>query len=872
MVDLISTSQKLGSTLNSLRTYIFVGMVVVLVIPVGLMMRISYQSALQRELTKVEQAHLVIAENLSSTLMRYTSDAIATFNFVASNHVGGVDAASLGRLLSQYEFRFVASFSLDGSVPEVFYERNFDFPSNQTLRALRESAQIDQVSISGVKQVDGQPTIYLSRLIAPETLVVGALDTSYIIDQQSAIAFGERGHAMIVDHEGRVLAHPKPEWIETSKDASGLEVVQRMIAGQTGVMQFYSPPMQADMIAGYTHVPLTGWGVMVPQPVSELRLAAKSEAAHIAQMLLTCFLLAIIASWVISGLITRPIDNLSGFVTRVRDGDLTTRVPTFKPFAPNELTSLSALLNGLLENWSKNRSMLDSSLEAARRANASKTEAVSVLSHEMRTPLNGIVGAVELLEHSNLSKAQVKYLGILSTSANTLLAHVNCVLEVGRLDSSNVVADCSSTNLREVLQDIIKENSVQAQNYCNQVKLKISSSVPTFIKTDPKMLRSIVSNLVGNAVKFTQDGRVEISAKLAGSSSLELRVVDTGTGIPVADIERVFEPFSVLNSSYGRSRGGTGLGLCIVKMSVEALGGTIAVKSEVGTGSEFVAQIPIERVETGLLDLPLGQPDRATATRKAKAIVSAMPDHVLVVDDDEINRIVLSEMLRQLGCEVTTAIDGPDALEIAMAKSFDLILMDISMPEIDGTEVARLLRDHEGPNMKTRIIAQTAHASPSDHDEFEAAGIQGALVKPVSVAALRDVIAKNKSAYPDCSNNFGQDDKRRFIEMGQFDILASAKGNSGAIESFHKLLGEAGKVIDELERYERNSWDSAPLVSGVHNVSGACAMLGAGRLHLHLRNIEVSLKADTRTPIGELLFLARDALTNTRAASASLSE
>lgn len=847
---------------NKMRTYVFVAMVSVLLIPTALTIRNNFQVAYERELDKVEEAHLVIAQNLSSTLQRYAEDAIATFEYVVNERQGQVDVDALKKLLSSFDFRYVATLSLSNDQTSEMFTAHFGALDAETLQRIRDNAQRGPTQISGVVQIEGKPFLVLSQMSDADTIAIGVMDTDFLIAQQSAIAFGVRGHAMIVDQFGRVLAHPKPEWTQTSKDASGLAVVQNMMNGITGVMQFFSPPLQADMIAGFTSVPATGWGVMVPQPIAELRKAASVEANQVTQLLILSFIIATLASWGLAGLLTKPIESLSQVVTTVRDGDLSVRAPKFSRWTPKELGQLRDLLNGLLESWSENNKMLEGSLKAAKAANAKKTEAISVLSHEMRTPLNGIVGAIELFRKTDLSKDQAEYVQVLDTSAKTLLGHVNSVLEVSRLDAQTVHIDISEINLTELLEEIVNENLAQARKAGVGIVVSSDQGGTTAIETDLKLLRAIASNLVSNAVKFTIDGQVKVEAKVASNDMLELKVIDTGHGIEAADIERIFEPFTVINASYRRNFDGTGLGLHIAALSAEALGGKIEVTSKIGSGSEFRVEIPVRRV------FETSSNKTASIFETAAAPITEMnflPEgqSVLVVDDNLINREVLAELVRRLGHVPTLAADGPAALEIAMVKPFDLLLLDISMPEVDGTDVARLLREHEGPNQKTKIIAQTAHASPKDHDAFIEAGIDSVLIKPIRLDQLQSVFDTRTEPRIQAQSQDALE-QGNVIDQKQFELLSSASGASKAIRTLEKLLEEIVEVVEDLNDRSPETSQDSNLLSRVHNVAGASAMLGAEQLHKILHGIESELKQDATAPLADVVDLAKLKVEQTR--------
>jgi signal transduction histidine kinase/DNA-binding NarL/FixJ family response regulator len=856
------------NTINRVRIYIFLGMMVVISTPLILLMQNSYDLAYQRELNKVEQSHLVIADNLASTLQRFATDLEATFDFVVANHGLAYARGSMDQLLEAYSFRMVAAFSSGDETGELLYAREFALPLKPVLDNLRQTAVGDSSTFSGVQQSPDGPVIYITRLSPTGAFLVGAIDTSFLIAQQADITFGERGHAMIVDHEGRVMAHPKKEWVETSKDASGLEVVQRMTSGQTGVMQFYAPPLKADVIAGYTSVPTTGWGAMVPQPISELEDAASVEATNVIHILLLLFLLAALASWILSGLIARPIHSLSQVVVEVRGGNLSARVPKFNPLTPRELISLRSVFNGLLDSWSDNRALLEGSLEAAKEANMRKSEAISVLSHEMRTPLNGVVGAVDLLEQTDLTDLQKKYLGFVNTSSNTLLKHVNNVLEVSRLDSSKVKLEKERVDLSELMRDIVQENSAQAERSGSGISVSFASGMPHNVETDAGLLRKIAANLVGNAVKFAPGGHIDVLLGFDPKGILEIVVKDNGPGIGAADIESVFEPFTVLDASYGRNSEGTGLGLSIVAMAVEVLDGQITLNSEVGAGCEFRVQIPVAIFENCIQFAGGDSGNSLLPQDHLKQVGIAERKHVLVVDDNEINRLVLIEMLQRLGHRVSTAEDGPDALEAATAERFDLILMDISMPGMDGTEVARALRDHDGPNRGTKIVAQTAHTSPADRDRIFAAKMQGLFTKPVSMDELRTTL--NGIENGEGLVCFDDEATKSVLELAPLRNLVSATGLRATDRSLDELFDEASLIIDRLKSCAPSDLNDGIVISRVHNTSGACATLGAGLLHSNFSKIEECLKRGSMSSSRDLLEAAERAIVKTRNAASNL--
>ncbi len=398
---------------------------------------------------------------------------------------------------------------------------------------------------------------------------------------------------------------------------------------------------------------------------------------------------------------------------------------------------MGRVFNNLTDNVVKNREKLEGSLVAANSANTLKTRMISVLSHEMRTPLNGVFGATELLQCTDLTNQQSRYVEIISSSSQTLKEHVNDVLDVGRLESGSIHLNRSTFDIDSLLNEIIAENEPTLLKQGNTVVLQTPDNHPLVVETDLKLIRNIATNLIGNATKFTTGGKVEIILKLTSENELELRVSDNGPGIAKEDFEKIFDPFITLSSNYRRAVDGTGLGLSIVASATKIIGGEYGVESKIGKGSTFWVRFPVlvhaqSPAEQGeIIDLKSYTQDNASGSRR-----------VLIVDDNDINCAVLGEMVKKLGHHVSVANGGKETLNIAMHQPFDLIMLDISMPDLDGIQVAKMLRKNEGCNQSTKIVAQTAHASAEDYDRFLKAGMQDVVIKPIKLKDVKRVICE----------------------------------------------------------------------------------------------------------------------------------
>lgn len=859
----MAAAEQVWQKFNSMRSYIFFSMLVLVAILVAFMLYEREQSAFDRELARVEQSHLVIAQNLASTITRYVDDMKATFDVVIENDDQDWSLETLEGLLSPYEIELLGVLDNPQDEVRVIYSDGMEVPSLEVLKRLKDRAVTGESKITEVMQISGVPYLFVVRREATEQVYFAAFNTSYLISEQKDIAIGELGHSMIVDHLGRVLAHPKPHLALHSVDVSRLPVVKRMMKRETGVMQFFAPPLKADVIAGYTYVPTTGWGVMVPQPIEELWAASSVEPGDLARTLILLCVVAVVASWVLSGMLIQPLRRLSETVKNVRDGDRGSRVPEFNFLVPRELRSMRNFLNDLLASWTHSEALMKDALISAGEANSKKSEAIAVLSHEMRTPLNGILGAISLIDCGSLDASQKKYLDISKQSANTLLGHVNHVLEVSRLENAKVKIKREAFNLDELLSGIVKENTAQAEKCGTTLSLSPFKGVPRGIVTDRSKLQDIVSNLVANAVKFTKGGKVELWVSVTSEGLLDIRVTDTGPGISKTALASIFEPFSVAHSGYDREHEGTGLGLCIAARTTEALGGNISVISNIGKGSEFRALIPFELADRDQLAITKASTEILDRSNQKKKTNTMQELQVLIVDDNEINRIVLEDMCRNQGCITTTANDGDDALRKVKKREFDVIFMDISMPKMDGTEATRRIRARAGPNQYTPIFAQTANASVEDHDRFRDAGIDGVLIKPLSQPKLATTLAQRRASLESMFEETPTSGEQNCLDPETTNSLISAVGRNGATNSINMVISEVRDLISQITTNVDIGSSKESMISKVHNVAGACAIIGATLLQSTLNKIEIRLKQDQMSEVFDLVSETEEALMQT---------
>ncbi|RZF23740.1 response regulator [Paraburkholderia sp. UYCP14C] len=357
-----------------------------------------------------------------------------------------------------------------------------------------------------------------------------------------------------------------------------------------------------------------------------------------------------------------------------------------------------------------------------------KSESLAMMSHELRTPVNGVLGLAQLLVQYELPDGAAQIVRRMIQAGKTLAVIINDIVDLALLEVRHIRLERRRFDLREVITGAATLASAAAAEKGLAVRVSALAPLPSAVFGDPARLQQIVINLVSNGIKFTEAGHIEVktdvAARIDASIEIVIDVTDTGIGIAPEVIPRLFRPFSQAETGHEKRFEGTGLGLAISKGLAEAMGGSISVRSTVGLGSTFSVRLPFE-----------------LAQREESAAKPAPASRVLIVDDVALNRDVVSELLRAEGCDVTTAGSGQDALDILKTQRFDLILMDIRMPVMDGLTTTAAIRSSREPNRHTGpILGLTANPLPTDRPIYLLRGIDGIIEKPVEVDTLRSAL------------------------------------------------------------------------------------------------------------------------------------
>lgn len=555
----------------------------------------------------------------------------------------------------------------------------------------------------------------------------------------------------------------------------------------------------------------------------------------------------------LAGHLIRPLNALSDLMRRAEAGESGIRVT---PEGPRDLINMANAFNKMMTVLEEREAELQRSRDQAVHTAQMKTQFAATVSHEVRTPLNGVVGMLELLKEMHLTKPQRECVEVAWNSSHALIELINGILDFSKMEAGKLELEAIDFDLRELVEGVLDLLSRQAQQKGLQLGYLLAANVPSRIKSDPLRLRQVLINLVNNALKFTEQGEVAVHIS-GGDFSLSVEVRDTGIGMDEEAARHVFESFTQADPSTTRKYGGTGLGLTICKQLVELLGGEIGLTSRLGQGSTFWFTIPCQPGEVRPPSPPVqalqgaraglsGKTPRNTAA-VSPALLSELPAvaleyRVLVVEDNRTNQMVVAGMLAMSGCHCECASSGREALEAVGQSRFDLIFMDCNMPDMDGYETTVRIRHIEKAlKQRTPIVALTANVQSGDVEKCHAAGMDDYLAKPITLIELRHMLEHwlPSSTVPGLTPP----------PVVQPPAATDGPLNMALFEKLREVLGPALQhavtpyledmpiYLGQLEQAVKQG-DPTSVVTIAHAIRGSSSNLGATRLALLAKEME----------------------------------
>ncbi len=565
------------------------------------------------------------------------------------------------------------------------------------------------------------------------------------------VPLDERQLVIIVDADGKIILGPDDELLGAHIDRIAEPGLAALGPADIRRLGFY-PLLGEEFLISAHEIAKLKWKVLVGVSVEAFQAPLAILRNYILVVAVILLLVGIFLSSYMGSRLTLPITRLTRVIDSIaKEGDLSARVT---PPYTRELNRLAKAFNAMTACLEQSNAELVRAKKSAEQANEAKSEFLANMSHEIRTPMHGVLGTLQLLRSSDLNSEQRQYIETAYGSAESLLTLLTDLLDFSKIESGQLQLE----RLEFDPGELVTETATLQQSAAGRKQITLTTeceALPARLISDPNRIRQVLTNLLSNAIKFTDHGEVHIKAMVGAATGLEaggndamsqmlqFEIADTGIGISVNNQERIFDSFTQADGSTTRHYGGTGLGLAIARRLVEAMGGTIEVTSEPGKGSRFSFSVLVSSVVEGGQAI---QTPEVTSERAPPPSGDATHGlRVLIVEDNEVNQFLALSMVQRLGYQGTVAVNGREAIAALTERDYDLVLMDLQMPEMGGYEATAELRRMEAGKGHTPIIALTGHAQDSDREQCLAAGMDDYLSKPLKLEDLDTAMSRSLS-------------------------------------------------------------------------------------------------------------------------------
>ncbi len=663
--------------------------------------------------------------------------------------------------------------------------------------------------------------------------------------------------AMVLDSQGRILSDgsiENPQWLKKFETP----VMEQMMAASAPVTQL----QPGKIIQGHPIEDTSGktQGFLYLE-FSTNRVDHAIMTARRNAFFLTLLFLALggALAWLLAWRATRPLTEMLTAVGAIGRGDLQTRIPVHHA---DEIGALAQGINNMTASLlqtttsieqldrevairKRSEAELKQAWDEAEQSNRAKSEFLANMSHEIRTPMNAIINLSYLALQTGLTATQENYISKVKKSGESLLGIINDILDLSKVEAGKLEVEQKSFDLHSLLDDL--NNILQVGADEKGIRLSIDTTAVLHPQRigDPLRLKQILTNLLGNSIKFTAQGEVSLQIReLDDTQSMIAFVVsDTGIGISEEQQQKIFSPFIQADGSSTRKFGGTGLGLSISRHLATLMGGDITLNSSPGKGATFTLTLPLAMDESWTETTVTAQ-----KTNRDEQLPLRRGASILLVEDNEVNQLVANDFLQQHGFVVSVANHGGEAIEKVKTEPFDLILMDVQMPVMDGFQATTAIRKlSQGRDIP--IIAMTAHAMPEMLKRGMDAGMNGYLTKPVDIEALLDALVQwiPVREQPQPPRERQADDITTPQQIPGIDVSAGLKRIGGNWSAYKRVLSafrQSNSDVGEKLKLEISTLDISTAKKTVHSLKGVAGTIGAMPLHQLALQLEKLLKDD----------------------------